>query len=328
MSVHPDVKSLVPGAQGLQHLLTALIDDTFSANDALKLCSSAASEEFDVIGVSQWEDIPIRLRNWLGAQDGLKIGGHSPSSWDELLRRRQLLARKPWKLRNESEIGVMGVLIDIAIRFYKQICRTKQDMSSLAGLTIHGHYPIPRKCGHCGSQILDDAFPRFKKLDPERYVATFLKQGCGASGCTPPSDCVRAIPLDGSMKWQAADKDALRRAPKKAGWNDILLLSKAEAQCLGLPQSLECRCRRCGQARATDTSPRWTIETSPRYVPFKPRCRTCNLRTITWEPVSPPGVRWLDAAALSKLWTQAKRNEWSAEMIVTKPGIYFPRSSS
>jgi hypothetical protein len=59
----------------------------------------------------------------------------------------------------------MRVLIDVAVRYYKQVNPTQQ-ISKISETTIPGKHPVPRKCSACGSRVLDDAMPRFKKLEP------------------------------------------------------------------------------------------------------------------------------------------------------------------
>jgi hypothetical protein len=50
--------------------------------------------------------------------------------------------------------------------------------SSIEDLIEYGNPPrnsMPRVCGLCKQDVLDDAFTRYKKLNPERYVLRFMR---------------------------------------------------------------------------------------------------------------------------------------------------------
>lgn len=131
-----------------------------------------------MFGDPSWEDIPVELRSWLEKQEGLRIDQRLMSSADELLQAHQLLCRKTLGFDSYEGVGIMRVLIDVAVRYYKQVNPT-QEISKISEKTIPGKHPVPRKCSECGSRVLDDAMPRFKKLKPYTYVLRALKGGCG-----------------------------------------------------------------------------------------------------------------------------------------------------
>lgn len=112
---------------------------------------------------------------------------------EDMLKIYKLLCRKPSSTPASDDTRTVRVVFQIVVRYFKQI-NTVQFGRKIADLTVSGSQSVPRRCGFCKSQMLDDAFPRFKKLEHSRYVARFLKGGCGLDGCSPAGDCVWAIP--------------------------------------------------------------------------------------------------------------------------------------
>jgi hypothetical protein len=317
--IDPAILKSVKGAQGLKCLASALISDDFGIDDVLNMLAVTASHELDVsgernweFGGNSWESIPCRLRTWLERQEGLRIDGRPVSSIEDVKGRYRLLCRKSSGLKSLENIGTIEIIIQVALRYYKQIHRVNPaETSRVTSLTLPGQNPMPRKCNHCKSRVLDDPFPRFKKLEPSRYVARFLKGGCGGEGCDPPGDCVWAVPVDDDICWTTPDVNNLSRPPQKAAWSEILLYTKGRLASLGesdraaLEKPVDCICRQCRSLESvtTDTTPRWTIETSPKYVPRKPRCSVCKSKGVTWKPCD-SSIKFHDSAALSKLWTK------------------------
>ncbi|KAK5995902.1 hypothetical protein PT974_04320 [Cladobotryum mycophilum] len=325
ISIHPDIGNDAPGPQGLKYLISSLVKDDFDVHNATQLCNALFSGEFDRLELTSWQDIPQQLRIWLENEDGLKVRGWPATSGQDLIRVYQLLCRKATSIKCHEESGITGVFLRVAIRYFKQVQRI-DPKSRIPNWTVPGKQSIARKCGSCGSDLLDDAFPRFKKLDPTRYVARYLKGGCGAKSCQPSGSSVWAVPYDSQIPWSPPDENLLRRPPQKAKWSDILLCDSDRIT--GLPRNVICICRRCSDEESItiDHNPRWTIETWARYVPRKPRCRICKSKFVTWEPVDGT-ISWLDTAALSTLWAQVIREGWPIEAVTQRPDDYFPRRS-
>ncbi|KAL1860398.1 hypothetical protein VTK73DRAFT_7365 [Phialemonium thermophilum] len=321
--VLPEVDAVVEGPQGLKCLISSLVDASFGIDEAMQLLSLGESEEFGVISDPGWNSIPSRLCDWLGKQKGLRIDGVPISSTTELRNAHRLLCRKTSPLLNTEDRSLVRLILDVALRYFKQVSPVRR-ISTLGKLTVSGKNPVPRKCGGCGSRVLDDAFPRFKKRDPSKYVTRYLKAGCGLDICRPKGVTVWAVPVDDRTPWSPPDADALKRPPQRAAWTDVLLRPGEEAASLGLPSSVECICRGCESKITTDEDPRWTIESMPRYIPRRPRCVACHNKCTNYRPTDPT-VKWLDAAAVSKKWAQIQREGWAVPDILEHPDRYFPK---
>jgi hypothetical protein len=297
--IHPDVEALVIGNRGTKLLIFSLLETGISLEEAVQIFC-VDSEELDLFGRARWLDVPPPLRLWLQEQDGLKIDGKAIKSEDDLLRVHMLLHRKPSNLAKALEVGIMGICLDVAVRYFKQI-ETFRPESPLEGLVFSRREPMPRKCGVCGSRILDDPYPRFKRLDPNRYVVRYLKKGCGAIECHADSDTAWALPFQDNILWTVPSADKLRRPPKKAEWTGIFLRSEEEVA--ELPATVATVCRSCrgqdGKAKQ-DLEPQWTIETPSQYVTRSLCCQFCEKKT-KWSSVDVSIVD-IDPAALTKSW--------------------------
>ncbi|RYO81470.1 hypothetical protein DL766_004058 [Monosporascus sp. MC13-8B] len=325
VEILPEVDVAIKGPQGLKCLISSPVDSSFSVDNAVSLLSVSESDEFSTFEEPSWEGVPLRLRGWLEEQEGLRIDKHPiSSSTAELLKVHQLLCRKTFGFQTCGGIGITKVIIDVALRYFKQV-NPVQRTSTIADHTVPGKYPVPRKCGASGSRVLDDAFPQFKKLDPSKYVVRYLKAGCGLENCRPKGIAVWAIPVDDKTPWSQPDPDALKRPPQRAAWADVLLRTKEDVAGLGLPSTIQYICRRCKSDITTDEDPRWTIESLPRYLPRSPRCVTCENTCTNRRPID-PSIKWLDVAALSRKWAQIRKEDWAIGDILKNPDRYFPKA--
>lgn len=338
ITILPEVEENCKGPQGLKCLVSSLVDmkrshidseqpfDVYGAvQDTVGLLSTSDSDEFSIFGVPSWEDIPAELRNWLENQPGLRIDQRPMSSATDLLHAHQLLCRKTLGFESFENVSIMAVVVDVAVRYYKQV-NPMQQMSKITADTITGKHPIPRKCSACGSRVLDDAFPRFKKLEPSRYIVRFLKGGCGLKGCNPKGTGTSVVgePVY-DIEYSRADGNVLKRPPQAGGWADILIYSKKEAELLQLPSTVECVCRSCKEHTNLDEKARWTIESRPRYVPSRPRCPICNKKDPNRRPVD-ESIAYLDVAALTKAWTKIKKHDYPIDEVRRNPDRFFPTS--
>lgn len=112
------------------------------------LCSSDAS---DCPELSEWQEIPMQLQDWIQGQDGLKIDRKCVESTKDLQMVHRLLCRKQSSITIHQS-GIMSVALDVAIRVYKQVECIGREKSRIADLVVDGKSPydvLPRKCGLC-----------------------------------------------------------------------------------------------------------------------------------------------------------------------------------
>ncbi|KAK2592916.1 hypothetical protein QQS21_009384 [Conoideocrella luteorostrata] len=325
--MHPEVESEFIGPRWLKILASSLVDGdggNTTATDAMQLCYALADGEFDHSGAVRWEDLPRGLRCWLQEQDGLKVNGRPIASVCDLLGVHGLVMKKPAILEGDLKVSITKIFVEVVTRYYHLIAYAARD-SNLEKLIIRGTKPLPLKCSRCKSRLLDDSFPRFKKSEKERYVAHNLKQGCGSNICQVDKKPCLAIPWDAQVPWAAPKKIILERPPMKADWTDALLLpSQSKAD---LPRIVHIICRACQDQSSIhqDNKPRWTIETTSRYVIRKPRCKICCRNDVTWCPVD-KSISWLDPASISKMWKKKEEKNWDVEDMIKNPSKYFPQS--
>lgn len=292
--------------------------------DAMQLCYALADGEFDFSGTFEWEDIPRRLRSWLQEQDGLKVEGVPIASVGDLLRVHGMILKKPAISQEALGVSIMTIFLQVVTRYYHLTACAARD-SSIEHLTVRGTKPMPLKCSRCHSRLLDDPFPRHKKIEKERYVAHHLKRGCGSESCQMNKGPGLAVPWDSRVPWAAPKALVLQRPPMKADWTDVLL--RQGPSVADLPRVVDIICRACKNPSSVqlDEEPRWTIETPSRYVTRKPRCKLCCRNDVTWCPVD-TSIAWLDPASISKMWKKKEEKNWELDDMIENPSEYFPRT--
>ncbi|KAG9254262.1 uncharacterized protein F5Z01DRAFT_99601 [Emericellopsis atlantica] len=179
--------------------------------------------------------------------------------------------------------------------------------------------------GYCKQMILDDPYARFKKLDPSRYVLRFLRGGCGSQECRPPTENVWTIPADDSIPVvMNGEKPLQLPPPTKASWERYFIRPASDYSNLGLPREIEIVCTKCHKEVWVDKNPRWTTESSPRYVPRSPRCQTCATKASAyWFPRDT--TPWVRVNHLSRKWRSLMSNRaFDPAKIATDPDSYFP----
>jgi hypothetical protein len=260
----------------------------------------------------------------LQTQDGLKIGGSPVQSLDDLLKVHGLMFKRPAVRREHYQVNIPTIFTELVQRYFALIAITARD-TTIGHLMIRGAEPMHLKCSACKSRLLDDAFPRFKKSETERYIAHNLKHGCGQLACEGRRQFSYAIPWDDQVKWSPSKTSILARSSMKAEWTDILLRKPPNTD--GLPISMSIICRSCMDKASVqpDVEPRWTIETPPRYVIRKPYCHTCRKNSVTWCPTE-SGIPWVDATALTKMWKKRVDKSWDIDDILRDPSSYFPKT--
>lgn len=307
-------------------LASSLVDhenENMTIPGSIQLCNALLNGEFDVSWAARWGDLPCELRAWIQRQDGLKICGRSVTSIPELFEVHALLAKKTPISEEDLGVSITDIILQVIARYYRLLSRATRD-SSIEHLIVRGTAPVPLKCSRCESRLLDDPFPRYKKVDTERYVAHNLKRGCGSETCQADKGHGFAVPWDVKKPWVAPKTDPLKRPPLKAKWTDLLLLQGARAE--KLPSVVQIICRACRDQSSiqTDADPRWTIETDPRYVCRKPRCTVCRRAGTTWCPVD-LSISWLNQASISKMWKRKDKEGWSVNDMVQNPDRFFSK---
>ncbi|KAJ4857116.1 hypothetical protein T069G_08013 [Trichoderma breve] len=314
--------------KGLYYLASALVSNGADLGQALLICGLSYSNIAHCEEFLDWNDIPVQLRVWIENQRGLKINMKAVESIDDLQRVHRLLCRTQPKVTLQSH-GAIGVALDISIRYFKQIEHIGQDASKIADLVFENPSlceAMPRKCGLCNQSILDDAFPRFKRLDPQRYVLRFLQNGCGLPGCPGNQLSAWAIPADPSVKYTRPDRNKLVALPRKSNWEAYFLRNGVENG--SLPENVTLVCRRCRTQLFDDTEPRWTRESTPRYVLRRPNCKTCNKKNTNWSPQN-TSILWVDSSKLSRKWASLlKQPAFDPEDVLKNPDWYFPTAEA
>lgn len=173
--------NILPGnGKGLRNLASSLVTQGVSMEQVMLIVGLLSSDSESYSNLTEWEDIPIELHDWIQAQNGLKVDRQSVASTGDLFRIHRLLCRSASPLGKNSSI--LSLALDVAIRYFKQVLAAKGTQGPMTGCFIQTTV-VPRKCGLCNQRILDDAYPRFKRRDPKRYVLRFLQNGCGLPGC-------------------------------------------------------------------------------------------------------------------------------------------------
>lgn len=275
---------------------------------------------------SEWDDIPDELRTWILSQDGLKINGVSVNSTESLGKTHRLLCQgnKPTKKSIQTH-GTLAIALDIAVRYFLHIEGVRFRQSSIDDLVTYGAPPrnlVPRVCGLCKQEVLDDAFARYKKLDPKKYVLRLMRGGCGLPGCPQSTENVWAIPAESGLEAVHGARTRLQMRPQTSPWERYFIRSTSEV-IKSLPTAVAILCSKCRQQTWIDHNPRWTTETTPRYVPRSPRCQTCVSKISYWIPVAE--IPWIGVPKLSRKWRSLTNNRaFDASKVAEDPDSYFP----
>ena len=115
-----------------------------SKEQAFLICGLVSSEESPSSDLREWNDIPLDLRDWIQAQEGLRIDGTTVTNVDSLSRTHRLLCRKQSEVALEDS-GILALALDIAIRHFKQVELIGRDESKIADLVTA--YALRGKAG-------------------------------------------------------------------------------------------------------------------------------------------------------------------------------------
>lgn len=195
-----------------------------------------------------------------------------------------------------STIGELAFFVGWA--YVKNVARKR--FLAIEELTIPGApgEVIQRKCSSCGSEVIDDAFPRFAKKKRTAYVVrTREREGCGQPGCKGKS---LLIPTD---EWQThirGSRKLLENPPKVKGRADFsTFLCRSEKELDGLPKTVQTICEACGCPKLYGYA-RWTIEKEPRFVIPRLNCKACD-KDRYFRPVET--CETIFSSQMSKFWT-------------------------
>jgi hypothetical protein len=255
--------------------------------------------------ISEWHEIPDPLVEWIQQQAGLQIDQKPISSTDELLTAFYLLSPANYGQSHES---LMHVIVKVGIWYITRAQKKRHE--GVVDLIIPGARPydiVRRKCSKCGERVLDDAFASYAKEDPKKYVIWYRLHGCGRPACSSAVDgtCfANLIPLDPNQGYKIATRRSLQCA-RSADWEEYLL-RLSEDERTATQKEVQTRCGNCGTEEYLDRKPRWTAETSSRYVVPVRGCRVCKKRFCSFVPTDPKIVT-ISKASLSKKWRDLKQ---------------------
>jgi hypothetical protein len=123
-------------------------------------------------------------------------------------------------LKDIPESDIINIALDLAVRYFKQIKRLGREKSKIGDLITAGvprKNIIPQKCGLCNQRVLDDAYARYKKLDPKRYALRVLQSACRLLGCPGDQQGVWAVPAHARViKYTRPQRSNLALKPMKA----------------------------------------------------------------------------------------------------------------
>lgn len=258
-----------------------------------KLISPLQRTSWD--GISEWEELPTLLTDWVQSQDGLKIGQNPISSIDELIRAYLFLRCKG----NPYVQGSVAILHRVAVKYLWTVFKERNE--KIEGLIIPGEPPrhiIARKCSRCQRKVLNDAFAHYARLDPRYYVTWNRERGCGLPNCNQGR--IILIPADPHQLFRR-NLTATLTFFKSAPWEGYFIRGFTDE----LPSaSVTIRCPKCRAQPQNDDHPRWTTERNPRYIPRQLKCGICYYNGL-WEPTD-AAIRTITLAALSKKWKDFK----------------------
>jgi hypothetical protein len=275
--------------------------------------------------ITQWDEIPGPLIAWLQGQDGLKIDQKPISSNEQLTMACHLLAPS-----NDSycERTLIGTLIRAATWYIARV--QKQRHESVRDLIIPGAIPhniVPRKCAKCGERVLDDAFATYASEDPKQYVIWYCLHGCGRPACRTRAGgtlYAKLIPTNPSQGYKVAERRSLLRL-KPTPWEDYLLRCSQEER-KDLQQEVHTICKACGIYTVVDTKPRWTAETSARYVLRRRRCKKCNNDLRQFIPTDSQ-TDTISQPVLSKKWKDLKKGGVDPAEYPRRPSILWSKKN-
>ncbi|GIJ98094.1 hypothetical protein Aspvir_000207 [Aspergillus viridinutans] len=255
--------------------------------------------------ISEWHEIPDSLVEWIQQQAGLQIDQKPISSKDELLTAFYLLSPAN---HGQSHESLMRVIVKVGIWYITRAQKKRHE--SVVDLIIPGARPydiVRRKCSKCGERVLDDAFASYAKEDPKKYVIWYRLHGCGRPACSSAVDgtyFANLIPLDPNQGYKIATRRSLQRTRSADLEEYLLRLSEDERR--ATQKEVQTRCRNCGTGEYLDKKPRWTAETSSRYVIPVRGCRVCKKRFCSFDPTD-PNIATISKVSLSKKWRELKQ---------------------
>ncbi|KAI9836550.1 MAG: hypothetical protein M1819_001182 [Sarea resinae] len=234
--------------------------------------------------IFEFSDLPIKVTTWLDFE-------HDVGSLEDLQAKYRSIFEDQEEGSTEKapELGLMGRIHRLVSRKGGMggiRGRTRDDVGNL--ISVLDKYVIhrpgetmKRKCGNCGRNIEDDTYVRYWKTHPTYYVAHGFK-GCHSKECEGHRQW--AIPVDGSIPWEAGQEDALKGAQpvdrkKIAGYK-----SQVESgETLGLPTTVKVKCNTCGKEGKDDVKAEYDKHEPHYYLAMRRTCAACKKR-ITFLP--------------------------------------------
>jgi hypothetical protein len=294
-------------------------------NESAELSALACDGEFNVFNINTdtLESVPYIVQKFIKDQPGLRIDRRPVTSFKDLAKVYALLNRKPDRSKI-SKLSAPELATEIIGSFYVHVWANREGRSDeFRSWTVEGqgdHRIVSRKCKTCGARLLDDAYARYKKLDPSKYVARQIKGGCGSPRCKEKQTL--AIPVDKTLEYRAGDSRQLNRRPNKTpGWSQHFVRTEDDCRKHKIPTNIETTCSKCREEgdkegpRFTDHHALWTINKTTVYLVRKPnRCK--KHKSAAFVPVD-VSTLYTHTASLTKLWKKIEEGKLKFKGVIS-----------
>jgi hypothetical protein len=271
---------------------------------------AAKSDSWD--GITEWEELPHSLVNWVQSQPGLCIDQVPMSSIDELVTAYYLLhIEGDPTIQNPAQ-----VLVSVAQKYLSSvICSGPKGTRDLVVPGEPPRHIMARRCSRCKQRVLDHAFAYYAKGDPRYYVTSYVEK-CGHPSC---GGWAKLVPENRHQPHRRNIQNYLKFI-KTAPWEEYFLRgSTDEIPHAGMPVHI--RCRKCG-SQSVDETPRWTTHQDPKYLL---REKKCSCQSSTWEIVD-ASIPTTSGGALSKHWKKFLDNGIDLTQYPRRCHIYWSQA--
>jgi hypothetical protein len=224
------------------------------------------------------------------AQAGLRLNGESISNRDTLETVFQLLS---WRKEDRESLLPLGtysitsLAVTVILQYLKEISRPGGQMRRSRTVPGSPDKVIQRKCSVCQKPSLDDAFPRFQKDMPGKYVITEHERAtCGRIECRGRN--VSLVPVNPRQDYTRLRTRAFKQTPQgkneKAPIN-FLLRSGSDLENCEVEVQVRCSRKSCGHEKMHRG--RWTIHDPPKLLLPHLKCQVCGHGTGYFRSVDP-----------------------------------------
>lgn len=245
---------------------------------------------------NEFDQIPEPLLSWIKSQDGLKIDQKPISSKEELVLAYQFLSPLNEEIKGKS---LTQIALKVAITYVSKVKRERRlSVQDLIFPATEPYNLIPRKCSKCDMRVLDDAFACFAVADAKKYVVWYRMNSCGRPNCRVDGQAI-LVPLSPHQEYRMTRHKDLQ-CLRTAAWERHLVRCLPQ-ELSGLPKQVDTTCGACKKQDDLDTQPRWTSESSSRYVVRVQSCLNCKKQFSSFVPTD-SSISTISKSALSKKW--------------------------